>query len=146
MSQSEFALVGEAIAAGINAEMEIATAAHTRKTTAELPTLTTDAWRVDVVQKSHQTRPADRTSRHHLYAFDCVFRRRFDPQAEETTELDPLCEMVELAEDALYGLAITVNGNLVECIETRREPPFDPEAIGKGVFLSVITGTWTIQR
>ena len=146
MSQSEFALIGEAIATGINTALSITTAAHHRITTAELPALTTSAWRVDVIQNSEETRQADRTSRHHNYTFDIVFRRRFDRQAAETTELDPLCDAVESAEDSLPSLAITVNLNAVEHVESHRNPPYDPEALSKGVFLAVITGTWTIQR
>lgn len=147
MSQSEFALLGEAIAAGLNAELDdVDTAAHTRKTAAELPTLTTDAWRVDVIQKAHETKPADRTSRFHEYTFDLVFRRRFDRQAAEASAIDPLCEVVELAEDAVHWLDLTISGNDAECLATRREPPFDPEALSKGVFLAVITGTWSLQR
>lgn len=146
MSQSEFALLGEAIAAGLNAALGIDTAIHTRKTTAELPTLTTDAWRVDVIQHSHETKPADRTSRFHHYTFDIVFRRRFDRQAAEASALDPLCEVVELAEDAVHCLDIEINANPAECLTTRREPPYDPAALDKGVFLAVITGTWIIAR
>lgn len=147
MSQSEFALVGAALAAGINAaHSEISTAAHARKTFAELPTLSEDAWRVDVVQKEETTEPADRTSRRHVYAFDVVFRRRFDRQAAEDTEIDPLDDVVELASETLYDLAVTVSGNAVECVSTERPTPFDPVLLAKGVFLSVITGTWTVDR
>jgi hypothetical protein len=147
MSQSEFALIGEALAAGINDGIDgVSTAAHRRKTAAELGALTEDGWRVDVIQKFHQTAPADRSSRFHRYAFDIVFRRRFDRQADEDAAIDPLCEVVELAEDWLYGLPIAVNANDVECLETRREPPFDPESLGRGVFLSVITGVWEVVR
>lgn len=147
MSQSEFALVGAALAAGINAaHPEISTAAHARKTFAELPALSDSAWRVDVVQKEETTEPADRTSRRHLYAFDVVFRRRFDRQASEETEIDPLDEVAELASETLYGLDVEVSGNAVECVETERPIPFDPAMLAKGVFLSVITGTWTVDR
>ncbi len=147
MSQSEFALIGEALAAGINAAFPaISTAAHARKTYAELPDLSTTDWRIDVVQKEEQTEAADRTSRRHLYVFDVVFRRRFDRKASEATEIDPLDETVELASDELYGLPITVSGNSVECVESHRPTPFDPEMLSKGVFLSVITGTWTVDR
>jgi hypothetical protein len=147
MSQSEFALVGEALAAGINAAFpEISTAAHARKTYAELPALSEDGWRIDVVQKEERTEAADRTSRRHLYVFDVVFRRRFSRQASEVTAIDPLDETVELASDELYGLDINISGNAVECVETHRPTPFDPECLSKGVFLSVINGTWTVDR
>ena len=147
MSQSEFALLGEAIAAGLNSGLDdMAEAAHTRKTAAELPTLTTDAWRVDVIQHAHETKPADRSSRFHHYTFDIVFRRRFDRQAAESSAIDPLCEVVELAEDAVHWLEIEINENPAECLTTRRDPPYDPAALDKGVFLAVITGTWIIQR
>lgn len=146
MSQSEFALIGEAIADAIAAAFSGITATHRRRTTTELAAIATDKWTVDVLQKSHATEPADRSSRHHSYTFDIVWRRRFNLQADETTAIDPLCYDVEAAEDELYSINPTVNQNTAECVETKREPPYDPEALAKGVYLAVITGTWTIDR
>lgn len=145
-SQSEFALIGQAIAEAIGAAFTGITATHRRRTTTELAAIRSDAWTVDVIQKSHATEPADRSSRHHSYTFDIVWRRRFALQADEATAIDPLCYDVEAAEDTLYDVNPTVNGNIAECVETKREPPYDPEALAKGVYLAVITGTWTIDR
>lgn len=146
MSQSEFALLGESIAAEINTALSITTAAHRRKTVVERRELDADTWRVDVIQKSHEARRADRTSRYHLYTYDIVFRRPINQQAAEAAEVDPLCEEVELAEDELWQLEPTVNGNDAACTASRREPPFDPDALAGGVFLAVITATWELQR
>lgn len=143
---SEFAQLGKAIAAEVTSLFTgTLQAVHKRRTDVKLSQLG-DGWTVDVVPAKHETAPADRTSRRQLYTFDIVFRRRFDPQANEETEVDPLCSIVETATDLLYDVEPTINGNVADCVSTERDPPFDPQALSKSVFLSVVRGTWTLDR
>ncbi len=143
---SEMTLLGRAIETELNTLFSGEFSSEFgRDTEVALTKLGTD-WDVDVIPSKHATKTADRSSRHHEYSFDVVFRRKFDMRADEATAVDPLCDIVEQVTDLLYGIEPTINGNDAECIGTDREPPFDPKALTKGLFLSVVTGVWTLNR